>query len=120
MAMNKWKPHNLTVIVDYNRVQLDGTAQEIMPMGSLRDKIQSFGLKAVCCDGHDVEDFCRAVEEAKKTKGCPSLILAATVKGKGVSFMENQAGWHGKAPNAEQYQQARQELAAALAEKEGK
>ena len=82
MAMNKWKPHNLTVIVDYNRVQLDGTAQEIMPMGSLRDKIQSFGLKAVCCDGHDVDQLMNAFNEAGDTRG-PCVILAYTVKREG-------------------------------------
>ena len=92
MAMNKWKPHNLTVIVDYNRVQLDGTAQEIMPMGSLRDKIQSFGLKAVCCG--------------------PCVILAYTVKGKGVSFMEGKSAWHGKTIGDQEYEAAMAELGA--------
>ena len=111
MAMNKWKPHNLTVIVDYNRVQLDGTAQEIMPMGSLRDKIQSFGLKAVCCDGHDVDQLMNAFNEAGDTRG-PCVILAYTVKGKGVSFMEGKSAWHGKTIGDQEYEAAMAELGA--------
>lgn len=111
MAMNKWKPHNLTVIVDYNRVQLDGTAQEIMPMGSLRDKIQSFGLKAVCCDGHDVDQLMNAFNEAGDTSG-PCVILAYTVKGKGVSFMEGKSAWHGKTIGDQEYEAAMAELGA--------
>ena len=71
-------------------------------------------------DGHDLAALENAFQLAQDDKGAPTMILAKTVKGKGVSFMENQAGWHGKAPNEEQYQQARQELVAALAEKEGK
>ena len=111
MAMNKWKPRNLTVIVDYNRVQLDGTAREIMPMGSLEDKIQSFGLKTVCCDGHDVNQLLRAFKEAEDA-GEPCVILAHTVKGKGVSFMEGKSAWHGKAIRDQEYEAAMAELGA--------
>ena len=112
MAMNKWKPDNLTVIVDYNRVQLDGTANEVMPMERLKDKIESFGLKVVCCDGHDTDQLLDAFKEAEETDG-PAVILADTVKGKGVSFMEGKSAWHGKKIGDQEYEAAMAELAAA-------
>jgi transketolase len=89
-----------------------------MPSEPLDQKWAAFGWHVVKCNGHDHADIQRAFDEAKTVKGQPTVILAATVKGKGVSFMENNAGWHGKAPNAEQYEQAKSELAAKIAELE--
>ena len=88
MSASKFKADHLIGFLDNNGVQLDGTLEEIMPMGDLRAKWEAFGWNVVPCDGHDVEDICRAVKEAKAVSGKPSLILAKTVKGKGVSFME--------------------------------
>lgn len=113
MSASKFGADHLICILDNNGVQLDGTLEEIMPMGDIGAKWRAFGWNVVTCDGHDVEDFCRAVEEAKKTKGRPSLILAATVKGKGVSFMEGKNTWHGKAINDNEYAQAKAELGGA-------
>ena len=110
MSASKFRADHLIGILDNNGVQLDGTLEEIMPMGDIGAKWKAFGWNVIPCDGHDVEDFCRAVEEAKKTKGRPSLILAATVKGKGVSFMEGKNTWHGKAINDNEYAQAKAEL----------
>ena len=91
-----------------------------MPTEPLDQKLEAFGWHVIPVDGHDFAALEAAFAQAAQVKGKPTMLLAKTVKGKGVSFMENQAGWHGKAPNAEQYEKARQELAAALAEKEGK
>lgn len=113
MSASKFGADHLIGILDNNGVQLDGTLEEIMPMGDIGAKWKAFGWNVIPCDGHDVEDFCRAVEEAKKTKGRPSLILAATVKGKGVSFMEGKNTWHGKAINDNEYAQAKAELGGA-------
>ena len=95
--------------MDNNGVQLDGTTAEIMGVEPLGEKFRAFGWHVIDCDGHDLEALLAAFKEAAETKGKPTVIVAKTVKGKGVSFMENQCGWHGKAPNKE-------ELAAALAE----
>lgn len=100
---------NVCAIVDNNGVQLDGTTAEIMGVEPLGEKFRAFGWHVIDCDGHDLEALLAAFKEAEATKGKPTVIVAKTVKGKGVSFMENQCGWHGKAPNKE-------ELAAALAE----
>ena len=100
---------NLTVIIDNNGLQIDGTNDEVMSLGDLPAKVRAFGFDLYEINGHDLD----AIEEAlaaSHTPGVPKCILAHTVKGKGVSFMENQVGWHGKAPNAEQRQQALQEL----------
>lgn len=113
MSASKFGADHLIGILDNNGVQLDGTLEEIMPMGDIGAKWKAFGWNVIPCDGHDVEDFCRAVQEAKKTKGRPSLILAATVKGKGVSFMEGKNTWHGKAINDNEYAQAKAELGGA-------
>ena len=113
MSASKFGADHLIGILDNNGVQLDGTLEEIMPMGDIGAKWKAFGWNVIPGDGHDVEDFCRAVEEAKKTKGRPSLILAATVKGKGVSFMEGKNTWHGKAINDNEYAQAKAELGGA-------
>jgi transketolase len=100
---------NLTLIVDRNRLQIDGNTEDVMALGDVADKIRSFGWQTVEIDGHDYNAIYEAIEQAKNGNG-PFAIVANTVKGKGVSFMENQAGWHGKAPNDEQLEQALAEL----------
>jgi transketolase len=104
------KVTNLTAIVDWNRVQLDGTVDEILGMDPVPDKWRSFGWNVIECDGHDVASLLEAYGQAKAEKDRPSVILAHTVKGKGVSFMEGKCAWHGAPPNAEQYKQAIAEL----------
>ncbi|OPZ64861.1 MAG: Transketolase 1 [Firmicutes bacterium ADurb.Bin506] len=104
---------NLTAIVDFNRVQLDGPTDCILCMDPVADKWRSFGWNVVEADGHCVDSLLKAYEEAlavTERTGKPSVILAHTVKGKGVSFMEGQAAWHGGVPNAQQYEQAMKEL----------
>ena len=90
--------------------QADGKSTQTLSAEPLADKWAAFGWHVINIDGHDFTDLANAFEEAKNTKGKPTAIIAKTVKGKGVSFMENQAGWHGKAPNAEQLAQALEEL----------
>lgn len=106
MASNKYKLDNLCVIVDNNNLQIDGTIEEVMSSYPIDEKFRSFGFQIINIDGHDIEEILKAFEVARNVKGKPTCIIAKTVKGKGVSFMENQAGWHGKAPNEEQYNQA--------------
>ena len=118
MAANKFHLDNLCAVIDLNGLQIDGTTEEVMPTEPVDQKFESFGWHVIKIDGHDFDQIDQAFEEAKATKGQPTVILAATVKGKGVSFMENNAGWHGKAPNAEQYEQAKAELEARIAELE--
>ena len=120
MAAAKYKLDNLCAVIDVNGLQIDGATADVMPTEPLDKKLEAFGWHVIKVDGHDLAALEDAFKLAQDYKGAPTMILAKTVKGKGVSFMENQAGWHGKAPNEEQYQQARQELVAALAEKEGK
>ena len=110
MASNKYKLDNLCVIVDNNNLQIDGTIEEVMSSYPIDKKFESFGFNVICIDGHNIQEIKNAFEEAKNTKGKPTCIIAKTVKGKGVSFMENQASWHGKAPNKEQYEEAMHEL----------
>jgi len=118
MAANKYKLDNLCALVDVNGLQIDGKTADVMPTEPLDKKFESFGWHVVKCDGHDFDSIRAAYEEAKKTKGQPTMILAKTHKGKGVSFMEDQAGWHGKAPNDEQFAQAMAELDAKIKELE--
>ena len=120
MFAHHYKLDNLCVIIDNNGLQIDGAVDKVMSPYPIPDKLKAFGFAVKEIDGHDFDQMEAAFAEAKATKGVPFAIVMKTTKGKGVSYMENQAGWHGKAPNAEQYQAARQELAAALAEKEGK
>lgn len=101
--------NNLIAIVDRNRLQIDGNTEEVMALGDVADKIKSFGWETIEINGHDYCEIYDAVEKAKKSDK-PFAIIADTIKGKGVSFMENQAGWHGKAPNNEQLEQALAEL----------
>ena len=110
MAANKYKLDNLCVIVDNNNLQIDGTIEEVMSSYPIDQKFQSFGFNVIKIDGHNINQIKQAFEQAKNTKNKPTCIIAKTIKGKGVSFMENQAGWHGKAPNQEQYEQAMKDL----------
>ena len=108
-SIAKWNLSNLTIIIDKNNVQLDGTKEEIMPMQDLRKKIESFGLKTLECDGHNCEDLQKTINVANEDKDAV-VIIANTVKGKGVSFMEGQSAWHGKPINDEDYANAKKEL----------
>ena len=119
MAANKFHLDNLCAVVDLNGLQIDGTTDEVMPTAPVDQKFEAFGWHVIKIDGHDFDQIEAAFEAAKATKGQPTVILAKTIKGKGVSFMENQAGWHGKAPNDEQFAQAKAELEAAIKELEG-
>lgn len=110
MASNKYKLDNLCVIIDNNNLQIDGSIEEVMSSYPIDQKFQSFGFHVITINGHDITQIKQALKEAKKIKGKPTCIIAQTTKGKGISFMENQAGWHGKAPNQEQYEQALKEL----------
>ncbi len=110
MAAAQYGLDNLCAIVDENGLQIDGRVCEVMNVDPLADKYAAFGWNAVECDGHDPAALLNAFAAAAKTKGKPSVIVAKTVKGKGVSFMENKAEWHGKAPNREQTLAALQEL----------
>lgn len=104
---------NLVAIVDYNGLQIDGPNEEVMGVKPIDGKFESFGWHVIEIDGHNFDEILSAFEATKSVKGKPSVILAKTVKGKGVSFMENQAGWHGSAPNKEQTEQAIEELGGA-------
>lgn len=110
---------NLVVIVDQNGLQIDGTVAEVGGIEPLDEKFRSFGFNVLKVDGHSFDELDEAFANARQTKGMPTAILMQTVKGKGVSFMENQVGWHGKATNDEEYKVAMAELEAKLAELEG-
>lgn len=110
MTSNKYQLDNLCVIVDNNNLQIDGTIEEVMSSYPIDEKFRSFGFQIIHIDGHDIDEIIKAFEVARKIKGKPTCIIAKTIKGKGVSFMENQVGWHGKAPNQEEYEQAMREL----------
>lgn len=100
---------NLIAIIDRNKLQIDGCTENVMALGDVAEKIKAFGWEVAEIDGHNIEEIYETVEQAK-TSNKPFAIVANTIKGKGVSFMENQAGWHGKAPNDEQLEQALKEL----------
>ncbi len=108
------KLDNLVAVIDNNNLQIDGTIEEVNSPYPIDEKFEAFGWNVVCIDGHNFDEIDDAFTKAEECKGKPTAIIAKTVKGKGVSFMENQCGWHGKAPNAEQYEQAMAELDAAL------
>lgn len=110
MAANKYKLDNLCVIVDNNNLQIDGTIEEVMSSYPIDEKFKSFGFEVINIDGHDIDEILKAFEVAKNIKDKPTCIIAKTKKGKGVSFMEEQVIWHGKAPNEEQYRIAMKEL----------
>ena len=105
-----YKLDNLCIVIDWNGLQIDGKNENVMTVTPVDEKFRSFGWNVVVIDGHDFEQIFAAFDQARATKGKPTMIIAKTVKGKGVSFMENEAGWHGKAPNAEQIEQAVAEL----------
>ena len=111
---------NLCVIIDNNGLQIDGNVADVMSPYPIFDKLEAFGFHVETIDGHSFEQIEAALNTARTVKGKPSAIIMNTVKGKGVSFMENEAGWHGKGPNDEEYAQAMNELKAALAGLEGK
>lgn len=110
MASSKYKLDNLCVIVDNNNLQIDGTIEEVMSSYPIDEKFRSFGFQVINIDGHNIQEIIDAFDVARNIKEKPTCIIAKTVKGRGVSFMENQVGWHGKAPNEEQYRQAMEEL----------
>jgi len=110
MAASKYKLDNLIVILDHNKVQLDGTIDEIMPLGDINAKWESFGWKVIETNGHNIRDISSALEEAKRAKGRPTIIIAETVKGKGISFMEGKNIWHGKPIDDEHFNLAMKEL----------
>ena len=118
MSAAKFHLDNLCAIVDVNGLQIDGATADVMPSEPLDKKWEAFGWHVISCDGHDYQAIEAAFEQARAVKGQPTVLLARTGKGRGVSFMENNAGWHGKAPNAEQYEQAKAELSAQIAELE--
>lgn len=110
MSASHYKLDNLCVIVDNNNLQIDGSIEEVMSSYPIDAKFKSFGFHVINVNGHDIQELINAFNEAKTVKGKPTAIIAKTIKGKGVSFMENQVGWHGKAPNEEQYELAIKEL----------
>ena len=110
MTASKQKLDNLCVILDNNGLQLETNIDEILDPTSLHDKFSSFGFNVIECDGHNINNLIDAFDSAKQKKGMPSVIIARTIKGKGVSFMENQIEWHGKAPSEEEYNKALEEL----------
>ena len=100
---------NLVAIIDRNRLQIDGATEDIKPLGDLVTKLKAFGWNVLSIEGHDIVQIYDAIESAKHSK-LPTVIVANTIKGKGVSFMENNAGWHGKAPGKDDYEKAKLEL----------
>ena len=110
MSASHYKLDNLCVIVDNNNLQIDGAITDVMSSYPINLKFESFGFNVINIDGHNIEEIIEAFNRAKTVKGRPTVVIAKTIKGKGVSFMENQVGWHGKAPNEEQYNQAISEL----------
>jgi len=110
MTSAHYKLDNLCVIVDNNNLQIDGKINEVMSPYPIDKKFESFGFNVINIDGHNIQMIIDALNTAKQTKEKPTAIIAKTIKGKGISYMENQAGWHGKAPNEEQYNQAIEEL----------
>ena len=120
MSAAKYGLDNLCAAVDVNGLQIDGATRDVMPSEPLDKKFEAFNWNVIHVDGHDYDALLQAFADAAACKGKPTVLLLKTTKGKGVSFMENNAGWHGKAPNDEQYAQAKAELEAKLAELEGK
>ena len=110
MEANKYKLDNLCVIVDNNNLQIDGTIEEVMSPYPIDEKFKSFGFQIIKIDGHNIDEILKAFEVARNIKDKPVCIIAKTIKGKGVSYMENQVSWHGKAPDEEQYKIAMKEL----------
>lgn len=114
-----YKLDNLTAFIDLNGLQIDGDISKVMSPYPVDEKFKAFGWNVLVIDGHNLGEIEAAVNKAKETKGRPTVIICNTVKGKGVSFMENEAAWHGNAPNDEQYKQGVEELTAVLKDLEG-
>lgn len=110
MSAAHYKLDNLVGILDWNGLQIDGKNEDVMTVAPVDEKFRAFGWNVIQIDGHDFEQIFDAFDKARACKGRPTMIIAKTCKGKGVSFMEGEAGWHGKAPNEEQTQQALEEL----------
>jgi transketolase len=110
MSASFYKVDNLVAVVDRNKLQLDGPTEQIMSIEPLSDKWKAFGWHVIEINGHDFKEILKAFAEAREIKGKPTVIIAHTIKGKGVSFMEGAVGFHGKAPNKEQHEQAMKEL----------
>ena len=110
MSAAHYELDNLVAIVDFNGLQIDGDIKKVMNPTPIDKKFEAFNWYVIEINGHEIEEIKKALEEAKTVKGKPTMILAHTIKGKGVSFMENNAGWHGSAPNGEQRVQALKEL----------
>ena len=112
MSASHYKLDNLTVILDYNGLQIDGSVEKVMSLGDIVDRYRSFGFACFDVDGHDIDAVTAALKEP--VRGRPKFVCCRTVKGKGVSFMENQAGWHGKAIDEASYKAAMHELGVEL------
>ncbi|MDO5491315.1 MAG: transketolase [Bacillota bacterium] len=119
MSAAHYQLDNLVAIVDHNGLQIDGQNDDVMTVMPIAEKFEAFGWNVVSISGHDFDDIRRAFAEARECKGRPTAIIAETVKGKGVSFMENQAGWHGKAPDDEQTARALEDLRQPAEEEKG-
>ena len=113
MSAAHYKLDNLTAFVDYNGLQIDGNVTDVMNPEPISNKFEAFNWNVISIDGHNYEEILSAINEAKSVKGKPTVIVCKTIKGKGVSFMENQCGWHGTAPNKEQCKEAIKELGGA-------
>ena len=109
MTANKYALNNVVAFVDYNGLQIDGSVEDVKGVTNLKEKFEAFGWSVQEIDGHDIQAIMDAIDNTNDSEK-PNVIIAKTVKGKGVSFMENQVGWHGKAPNEEEYNQAMEEL----------
>lgn len=110
MTASKYKLDNLCVVVDNNNLQIDGTIEDVKGLNKIEEKFESFGFNVITVNGNKIKDLIKAFDKAKTVKGKPTAIVAITTKGKGVSFMENKAEWHGKAPSEEEYNKAMEEL----------
>ncbi len=116
MSAAHYKLDNMIAFLDYNGLQIDGEVESVMSINPIEDKFKTFGWNVITIDGHDFDQIFAALDMAKDTVDKPTMIIAKTIKGKGVSFMENQASWHGSAPNEEQVEQALSELGGAFHE----
>jgi transketolase len=114
MSAAHYKLDNLVGILDYNGLQIDGKNEDVITVSPVAEKFESFGWNVLSIDGHNFEEILDAFKKARECKGKPTMIIAKTVKGKGVSFMEDNAGWHGKAPNEDEIKQAVSELGGEL------
>ena len=110
MLAAHYKLDNLTAIIDNNGLQIDGANKEVVSVDPIADKFRAFGWNVIEIDGHCIKDIIASFDKAKQTKGIPTVVVAKTIKGKGVSFMENKVDWHGNAPEEDQKLQALKEL----------